>query len=145
MNLAKDIRDRERGGRAQVTVVEGDDEKSSEEAMKMMKEVLGDKREIRDAIPDEIVDEKLKTAIKLFQWVKFETVSLLRVLLHYCVEKYALHLKQSCVKSISDADGNLVVQEVAVKPLTQDLLKTEVWLTLTPHPKQFCIEANLIA
>lgn len=74
MNLAKDIRDRERGGRAQVTVVEGDDEKSSEEAMKMMKEVLGDKREIRDAIPDEIVDEKLKTAIKLFQWVKFEIV-----------------------------------------------------------------------
>lgn len=29
-------------------------------------------------------------------------------------------------KSISDAQGSLVVQEVAVKPLTQDLLKTEV-------------------
>lgn len=28
--------------------------------------------------------------------------------------------------SISDADGNLVVQEVAVKPLTQDLLNPEV-------------------
>ncbi|KAG1945200.1 villin-1 [Pimephales promelas] len=93
MNLAKDIRDRERGGRAQVTVVEGDDEKSSEDAMKMMKQVLGEKREIKDAIPDQIVDEKLKTAIKLFH--------------------------------ISDAEGNLVVQEVAVKPLTQDLLKTE--------------------
>jgi len=35
------------------------------------------------------------------------------------------------MKSISDAEGNLVVQEVAVKPLTQDLLKTEVWLILT--------------
>jgi len=67
MNLAKDIRDRERGGRAQVTVVEGDDEKSSEDAMKMMKQILGEKREIKDAIPDQIVDEKLKTAIKLFQ------------------------------------------------------------------------------
>jgi len=67
MNLAKDIRDRERGGRAQVTVVEGEDEKSSEDAMKMMKQVLGERREIKDAIPDQIVDEKLKTAIKLFQ------------------------------------------------------------------------------
>ncbi len=43
MNLAKDIRDRERGGRAQVTVVEGDDERSSEEAMKMMIQALGEK------------------------------------------------------------------------------------------------------
>ncbi|XP_056611665.1 villin-1 [Triplophysa dalaica] len=93
MNLAKDIRDRERGGRAQVTVVEGEDEKSSEEAMKLMKQALGEKTEIKDAIPDEIVDEKLKTALKLFH--------------------------------ISDAQGNLVVQEVAVKPLTQDLLHSE--------------------
>lgn len=67
MNLAKDIRDRERGGRAQVAVVEGDDEKSSEEAMKLMIQALGDRRQIKDAIADNIVDEKLKTAIKLFQ------------------------------------------------------------------------------
>lgn len=67
VNLAKDIRDRERGGRAQVTVVEGDDERSSEEAMKLMKQVLGDRRDIRDAIPDKVVDEKLRTSIKLFQ------------------------------------------------------------------------------
>lgn len=67
VNLAKDIRDRERGGRAQVTVVEGDDEKSSEEAMKLMKQVLGERRDIRDPIPDTVVDEKLKTSIKLFQ------------------------------------------------------------------------------
>uniref|UniRef100_A0A671P0J1 Villin-1 n=1 Tax=Sinocyclocheilus anshuiensis TaxID=1608454 RepID=A0A671P0J1_9TELE len=89
MNLAKDIRDRERGGRAQVTVVEGDDEKSSEEAMKLMIQALGEKKHIRDAIPDNIVDEKLKTHV------------------------------------LKNAQGNLVVQEVAVKPLTQDLLKTE--------------------
>uniref|UniRef100_A0A8C1ZCQ9 Villin-1 n=1 Tax=Cyprinus carpio TaxID=7962 RepID=A0A8C1ZCQ9_CYPCA len=66
MNLAKDIRDRERGGRVQVTVVEGDDEKSSEDAMKLMIKAMGEKKQIKDAIPDEIVDEKLKTAIKLF-------------------------------------------------------------------------------
>uniref|UniRef100_A0A8C1TCS6 Villin-1 n=1 Tax=Cyprinus carpio TaxID=7962 RepID=A0A8C1TCS6_CYPCA len=64
MNLAKDIRDRERGGRAQVTVVEGDDEKSSEEAMKLMIQALGEKKHIKDAIPDNIVDEKLKTKLK---------------------------------------------------------------------------------
>uniref|UniRef100_A0A8C1NF91 Villin-1 n=1 Tax=Cyprinus carpio TaxID=7962 RepID=A0A8C1NF91_CYPCA len=91
MNLAKDIRDRERGGRAQVTVVEGDDEKSSEEAMKLMIQALGEKKHIKDAIPDNIVDEKLKTH----------------------------------VLKMTYAQGNLVVQEVAVKPLTQDLLKTE--------------------
>lgn len=67
MNLAKDIRDRERGGRAQVTVVEGDNESASEEAMKVMKQVLGEKRNIKEAIADEVVDEKMKSSIKLFQ------------------------------------------------------------------------------
>ena len=67
MQLAKDIRDRERGGRAQVTVVEGEDEKSSEEAMKLMKEVLGERKDIKDPIPDKVVEEKLKSSIKLFQ------------------------------------------------------------------------------
>ncbi|KAL2081533.1 hypothetical protein ACEWY4_023386 [Coilia grayii] len=93
MNLAKDIRDRERGGRAQVTVVEGDDETASEEAMKLMNQVLGARKDIKEPIPDEVVDEKLKSSIKLFH--------------------------------ISDAEGNLVVREVAVKPLTQDLLQHE--------------------
>lgn len=65
--MAKDIRDRERGGRAQVTVVEGDNESSSEEAMKLMKQTLGEKRNIKEAIADEVVDEKLKSSIKLFQ------------------------------------------------------------------------------
>ncbi|CAL8342990.1 unnamed protein product [Boreogadus saida] len=94
MNLAKDIRDRERGGRAQVTVVEAEDEKSSEEALKLMKQHLGDRRDIRDVIiSDDVVDSKLRTSIKLFH--------------------------------ISDAQGNLVVQEVAVKPLKQELLSHE--------------------
>ncbi|KAG7261943.1 hypothetical protein CRUP_007002 [Coryphaenoides rupestris] len=94
MNLAKDIRDRERGGRAQVTVVEADDEKSSEEAVKLMKQHLGDRRDIRDSVAsDNVVDSKLRDSMKLFH--------------------------------ISDAQGNLVVQEVAVKPLKQELLSHE--------------------
>uniref|UniRef100_A0A8C7SBQ1 Villin-1 n=1 Tax=Oncorhynchus mykiss TaxID=8022 RepID=A0A8C7SBQ1_ONCMY len=95
MTLAKDIRDRERGGRAQVSVVEADDEKSSEEAMKLMKQHLGEtRRDIRDSIvSDDVVDQKL------------------RIMFVLC--------------SISDAQGNLVVQEVAVKPLSQDLLNHE--------------------
>uniref|UniRef100_A0A8C9WKY3 Villin-1 n=1 Tax=Scleropages formosus TaxID=113540 RepID=A0A8C9WKY3_SCLFO len=66
MNLAKDIRDRERGGRAKVTVVEGENEGSSEEAMRLMKQVLGERRELKDPIPDEVVDQKLKSSVKLF-------------------------------------------------------------------------------
>uniref|UniRef100_A0A8C1WMK9 Villin-1 n=1 Tax=Cyprinus carpio TaxID=7962 RepID=A0A8C1WMK9_CYPCA len=74
--MQMDIRDRERGGRVQVTVVEGDDEKSSEDAMKLMIKAMGEKKQIKDAIPDEIVDEKLKTdcylldqgGIKIFIW-----------------------------------------------------------------------------
>ncbi|KAJ8416681.1 hypothetical protein AAFF_G00325590 [Aldrovandia affinis] len=93
MTLAKDIRDRERGGRAQVTVVEGEDEKSSEEAMKIMRQELGERRDLRDPIPDEVVDQILKSNVKLFH--------------------------------ISDAQGNLVVHEVAMKPLTQDMLNHE--------------------
>ena len=70
MDLAKDIRDRERGGRAQVTVVEAEDEKSSEEAVKLMKQHLGERRDIRDGIvSDDVVDSKLRTSIKLFQSV----------------------------------------------------------------------------
>lgn len=67
MNLAKDIRDRERGGRAQVTVVDGENENASEETIKLMKQVLGEKRTIKEAIADEVVDEKMKSSIKLYQ------------------------------------------------------------------------------
>ncbi|MGH0120717.1 UNVERIFIED_CONTAM: hypothetical protein FKN15_031646 [Acipenser sinensis] len=90
MNLAKDIRDRERGGRAKVAVVDGENERDSPQLMKLLNEVLGVRNDIKAAIPDEVVDHKLKTAVKLFH--------------------------------VSDTDGNLVVKEVAVSPLTQDLL-----------------------
>ncbi|XP_032655485.1 villin-1-like, partial [Chelonoidis abingdonii] len=93
INLAKDIRDRERGGRAQVAVVDGEDEASTPELTKILTHVLGERREIKPAIPDTVVDQKLQTILKLYH--------------------------------VSDAEGNLVIQEVATRPLTQDLLQHE--------------------
>ncbi|NXN06274.1 VILI protein, partial [Sylvia borin] len=93
MNLAKDIRDRERGGRAKVGIVDGEDEDASPGLMKVLKHVLGEKRDIQPAIPDEKVDEILKSSLKLYH--------------------------------VSDASGNLIIQEVAIRPLTQDMLLHE--------------------
>ncbi|KAJ8253082.1 hypothetical protein GJAV_G00208910 [Gymnothorax javanicus] len=93
MILAKDIRDQERAGRAQVTVVEGDDERSSEEAMKIMRQVLGERRDIKEAVLDPVAEQPQKHSVKLFQ--------------------------------ISDVQGNLVMQEVGLRPLTQDLLNNK--------------------
>lgn len=93
MNLAKDIRDRERGGRAHVYVVEGDNEAGSPKLMEILMQLLGNRGEIKAAIPDDIVDNKATAAIKLYQ--------------------------------VSDNNGNLMVQEVGTKPLTQDLLNSD--------------------
>ncbi|KAM8934487.1 villin-1 [Pelodytes ibericus] len=93
MNLAKDIRDRERGGRAQVYVVEGDNEEGSPQLMGLLKHILGERGQIKPASVDDVVDQVAKTAIKLYQ--------------------------------VSDSSGNLMVQEVAIQPLTQDLLNAD--------------------
>uniref|UniRef100_A0A8C5U751 Villin-1 n=2 Tax=Passeriformes TaxID=9126 RepID=A0A8C5U751_9PASS len=93
MTLAKDIRDRERGGRAKVGVVDGENEDASPELMKVLKHVLGEKRDIQPAISDDKVDQTLKSSLKLYH--------------------------------ISNASGNLVIQEVAIRPLTQDMLLHE--------------------
>ncbi|NXS86977.1 VILI protein, partial [Erpornis zantholeuca] len=93
MTLAKDIRDRERGGRAKVGVVDGEDEDASPGLMKVLKHVLGEKRDIQPAIPDDKVDQILKSSLKLYH--------------------------------VSNASGNLVIQEVAIRPLTQDMLLHE--------------------
>ncbi|NXK47472.1 VILI protein, partial [Chauna torquata] len=93
MTLAKDIRDRERGGRAKVGVVEGEDEGASPGLMQVLTHVLGEKQDIKAAIPDDTVDQILKTSLKLYH--------------------------------VSNASGNLVIQEVAVRPLTQDMLQHE--------------------
>ncbi|KAG9472409.1 hypothetical protein GDO78_019709 [Eleutherodactylus coqui] len=90
MNLAKDIRDRERGGRAYVYVVEGDNEEASPKLMQILMHVLGERKEIKAPISDDVVDSAATGAIKLYQ--------------------------------VTDNNGNLMVQEVATKPLTQDLL-----------------------
>ncbi|NWX55907.1 VILI protein, partial [Promerops cafer] len=93
MTLAKDIRDRERGGRAKVGVVDGEDEDASPGLMKVLKHVLGEKRDIQPAIPDNKVDQTLKSSLKLYH--------------------------------VSNASGNLVIQEVAIRPLSQDMLLHE--------------------
>ncbi|XP_044523486.1 villin-1 [Gracilinanus agilis] len=93
VNLAKEIRDQERGGRAYVGVVDGDREADSPELMEVMKYILGQRRELKAAIPDNVVEPALKAALKLYH--------------------------------VSDAEGKLVVREVATRPLTQDLLNHE--------------------
>ncbi|KAM9235128.1 villin-1 isoform 2-T2 [Leptosomus discolor] len=93
MTLAKDIRDRERGGRAKVGVVDGEDEDASPGLMQVLTRVLGEKGDIKAATPDDQVDQKLKSALKLYH--------------------------------VSNASGNLIMQEVAIRPLTQDMLLHE--------------------
>ncbi|CAN9506309.1 unnamed protein product [Ophioblennius macclurei] len=91
--VAQDIRDRERGGRAQIGVVEGGEERNSPELMKVLTSVLGPKPgHIKDATPDDRADKSAQNGVRLYH--------------------------------VSQDSGNLVVQEVAVQPLTQDLLKS---------------------
>lgn len=66
--LAQDIRDRERGGRAQIGVIEGGEEQSSPELMKVMTAVLGQRSgPLQEAIPDDAPDQVQKTNVKLYQ------------------------------------------------------------------------------
>ncbi|KAM6473002.1 advillin [Liasis olivaceus] len=67
MLLAKDIRDRERGGRAEIGVVEGDDEEASSDLMKVLESELGERtQEIKPAISDEVVDQQQKASLSLY-------------------------------------------------------------------------------
>ncbi|XP_069368173.1 villin-1 isoform X3 [Paralichthys olivaceus] len=89
--LAQSIRDRERGGRAQIGVVEGGDERDSPELMKVMTAVLGQRTgQLKDATSDDKPDGVQSTSVRLYH--------------------------------VFENSGNLVVQEVATQPLTQDLL-----------------------
>ncbi|KAM9337040.1 villin-1 [Symphorus nematophorus] len=91
--LAQDIRDRERGGRAQIGVVEGGNEQDSPELMKVMTAVLGQKPgQLKEATPDDKPDQVQNTNVRLYH--------------------------------VFENSGNLVVQEVATQPLTQDLLRS---------------------
>ncbi|KAM4881344.1 advillin [Thomomys bottae] len=66
MLLAKDIRDRERGGRAEIGVIEGDKEAASRELMMVLQDTLGRRSIIKPAIPDEIMDQQQKSNIMLY-------------------------------------------------------------------------------
>ncbi|XP_020729160.1 advillin isoform X3 [Odocoileus virginianus] len=66
MLLAKDIRDRERGGRAEIGVIEGDKEAASPELMKVLQDTLGRRSIIQPAVPDEVIDQQQKSNITLY-------------------------------------------------------------------------------
>uniref|UniRef100_A0A8D0G2V4 Villin like n=1 Tax=Sphenodon punctatus TaxID=8508 RepID=A0A8D0G2V4_SPHPU len=92
MVLARSIRDGERGGRAQIGII--DNEKDAPDLMQIMKAVLGERKgELRDAIPDAKADELQKANVRLYH--------------------------------VYEKDSDLVVQEIATRPLTQDLLHHE--------------------
>ncbi|XP_040208728.1 villin-like protein [Rana temporaria] len=89
-SLAQSIRDDERGGRAQIGII--DNEQDSPDLMQIMTAVLGPRHgELKDAVPDEKPDEQQKSNVRLYH--------------------------------VFEKDGDLVVQEIATKPLTQDLLQ----------------------
>ncbi|XP_007957751.1 villin-1 [Orycteropus afer afer] len=66
MTLAKEIRDQERGGRAYVGVVEGENEMATPQLMEVMTHVLGQRRELKAAVPDTVVEPALKASLKLY-------------------------------------------------------------------------------
>jgi len=68
MLLAKDIRDRERGGRAEIKMVEGDAEERSPAVMELMKAILGERTcELQAGTPDEKADQEQKSKLVLYQ------------------------------------------------------------------------------
>ncbi|XP_043961338.1 villin-1 [Gambusia affinis] len=91
--LAQDIRDRERGGRADVVVMEGARERETPELVQMMADVLGKRpSQLKKAAPDDKHDQEQNNSVRLYH--------------------------------VYDNAGNVVIQEVAIQPLTQDLLNS---------------------
>ncbi|KAM7422361.1 hypothetical protein PAMA_010425 [Pampus argenteus] len=67
MLLAKDIRDRERGGRAEIKVIEGDAESNFPQNMEILTGVLGQRTSnLTDGPPDETVDQERKGKVTLY-------------------------------------------------------------------------------
>nr|XP_020662004.1 villin-like protein [Pogona vitticeps]XP_020662005.1 villin-like protein [Pogona vitticeps] len=92
MILARSIRDGERGGRAQIGII--DNEKDSPDLMQIMNAALGERHgELREAVADEKADEIQKSNVRLYH--------------------------------VYENGKDLVVQEIATRPLTQDLLQHE--------------------
>ncbi|XP_056095393.1 advillin [Rhinichthys klamathensis goyatoka] len=67
MMLAKDIRDRERGGRAEIGVIEGDAEARSALLMEVMVDIMGERpSELPRGTPDEISDREQMNKLTLY-------------------------------------------------------------------------------
>uniref|UniRef100_UPI003AABA1F0 advillin n=1 Tax=Centroberyx gerrardi TaxID=166262 RepID=UPI003AABA1F0 len=67
MLLAKDIRDRERGGRAEIRVIEGDAEGDSPQHMQVLTGTLGERTcELTSGRPDETADQEQKAQLTLY-------------------------------------------------------------------------------
>lgn len=66
--MAKDIRDRERGGRADIKVIEGEEEEKSSQNMEILTELLGERSiTLTDGPPDEMTDQEQKANLVLYQ------------------------------------------------------------------------------
>lgn len=66
--LAKDIRDKERGGRAEIRLIEGEAEDSSPRVMEILTEALGERTcTLTDGAPDESADQEQKSQLTLYQ------------------------------------------------------------------------------
>lgn len=69
--LAKEIRDRERGGRVEIGVIEGDAEGNMASLMESLCEVIGERpASLPDGTPDEQVDQEQLSQVSLYQWVQ---------------------------------------------------------------------------
>ncbi|KAK9529182.1 hypothetical protein VZT92_013295 [Zoarces viviparus] len=67
MMLAKDIRDRERGGRAEIRVIEGEAERDSPQNMEILNGVLGARSsDLKDGPADESADQEQKSKLTLY-------------------------------------------------------------------------------
>uniref|UniRef100_A0A8K9XA66 HP domain-containing protein n=1 Tax=Oncorhynchus mykiss TaxID=8022 RepID=A0A8K9XA66_ONCMY len=67
MLLAKDIRDRERGGRAEIGVIEGDTEGNSSKLMEILISILGQRTsKLLNGMPDETADQQQKAQLTLY-------------------------------------------------------------------------------
>ncbi|XP_035517512.1 advillin [Morone saxatilis] len=67
MLLAKDIRDRERGGRAEIRVIEGEAESNSPQNMEILNGALGERTsKLMDGPPDETADQEQKSKLTLY-------------------------------------------------------------------------------
>lgn len=70
MLLAKDIRDRERGGRAEIRIIEGEAENESPQIMELLIQVLGQRcSALEEGAPDATADQEQKSKVTLYQWV----------------------------------------------------------------------------